>query len=39
MRLPKYHLLTDRRDRSYAVADWQLQPGQCRLAECQVEGV
>ena len=40
MRLPKHHLLTDRQGRSHAVADWQLQPGQCRrLAECQVEGV
>jgi hypothetical protein len=40
MRLPKHHLLTDRRGRRHAVADWGLHPGQCRqLAVCQVDGV
>ena len=40
MRLPKHHLLTDRQGRRHAVADWNLQPGQCRqLAACQVDGV
>ena len=40
MRLPKHPLLTDRQGRRHAVADWNLQPGQCRqLADCQVDGV
>jgi len=39
MHLLKHHLLTDRRGRSHVVADWNLQPRQCRLTECQVDGV
>ena len=40
MRLPKHHLLPDRQGRRHAVADRNLQPGECRqLTDCQVDGV